>query len=68
MDRLFLFSIFFIVLFFSFSQTYKGVVKHTASQESIPFATVAVYKNINLVDGVSTNDNGEFELKTQKNV
>lgn len=45
---------------------YKGVVKDANTQESIPYATVAIYNNTNLIDGVSTNNDGEFQLKSNK--
>ena len=45
---------------------YKGIVKDANTQEIIPYATVAIYNNINLIDGVSTNDDGEFQLKKNK--
>ncbi|MBG6128962.1 outer membrane receptor protein involved in Fe transport [Aquimarina sp. EL_43] len=45
----------------------KGTVKDQSTQEIIPYATVAVYNNKGeLVDGISTNDEGQFLLETDK--
>ncbi|WP_109852069.1 outer membrane beta-barrel family protein [Aquimarina sp. AU58] len=45
----------------------KGTVKDQTTQEIIPYATVAVYNNKGeLVDGISTNDEGQFLLETDK--
>lgn len=48
-------------------KTLKGTVKDQSTQEIIPYATVAVYNNKGeLVDGISTNDEGQFLLETDK--
>ncbi|EZH73336.1 hypothetical protein ATO12_20255 [Aquimarina atlantica] len=45
----------------------KGTVRDQTTQEVIPYATVAVYNNKGeLVDGISTNDEGQFLLETDK--
>jgi outer membrane receptor protein involved in Fe transport len=44
----------------------KGVVVTAVTKERIPFATIAIYNNIELVDGVSADENGNFQLKTNK--
>ncbi len=45
----------------------KGTVRDQITQEIIPYATVAVYNNKKeLVDGISTNDDGLFLLETDK--
>ncbi len=45
----------------------KGTVKDQITQEIIPYATVAAYNNKGeLVDGISTNDQGQFLLETDK--
>ncbi|MBQ4821166.1 outer membrane beta-barrel family protein [Aquimarina sp. MMG016] len=62
---------FFIGIITGFSQKnkiYKGIVKDHNSQETIPFATVAIYKNDKLIDGTSTSDIGQFQLKTKKEI
>ncbi len=46
---------------------YKGIIKDANTQENIPYATVVIYNSTNLIDGVSTNDDGEFQLKNNKN-
>lgn len=70
--RFILFSAFLLLSITTiFSQqriVYKGTVKDATTQESIPFATIALYTNNKLVDGVSTNDDGQFEIKTRKNI
>jgi len=44
----------------------KGVVIDAVTQEKISFATIAIYDQDKLVDGVSANENGIFQLKTNK--
>ncbi|MCF6360071.1 MAG: carboxypeptidase-like regulatory domain-containing protein, partial [Cyclobacteriaceae bacterium] len=44
----------------------KGVVIDAKTQEKVPFATIATYNQNELVDGVSANQNGVFQLKTDK--
>lgn len=59
----------FIGIGTSFSQqnkTYRGVVKDRVTDNPVPFATVALYHNNKLIDGISTNDQGQFQLKTKK--
>ncbi|MCK8520127.1 TonB-dependent receptor family protein [Aquimarina sp. D1M17] len=69
--RLTLFIVFIIVSnSLSFSQSkkniYRGVVKDANTFEVIPFATVAEYNDKTLINGVSTNEDGEFELESRK--
>ncbi len=40
----------------------KGIVIDDITQQYIPFATISVYNNIELIDGVSTDENGKFQL------
>lgn len=48
-------------------RTFQGEVKDITTREIIPFATIAVYNDKEeLVDGTSTNDNGQFQLRTDK--
>jgi len=44
----------------------KGIVKDEITQEEIAFATIALFNEGEIVDGISTNENGEFQLKTDK--
>ncbi|MEX0274154.1 MAG: TonB-dependent receptor [Flavobacteriaceae bacterium] len=44
----------------------KGQVVDDASGQLIPYATVALYLDDTLTDGVSTTEDGTFELTTQK--
>ncbi|MFK7813126.1 MAG: TonB-dependent receptor [Maribacter sp.] len=46
--------------------THQGIVTDNSSRETIPFATVAVYNNNVLVNGVSTNERGEFKLSLKE--
>lgn len=51
----------------SFAQqtgSFKGIVLDGQTLEAIPFATVALFDNDLLVDGVSTNEMGRFEIAT----
>lgn len=60
---------FFIVAVTAFSQqskTYEGIVKDANSLKNIPFATVALYNNHELIDGISTNDQGEFQIQNER--
>lgn len=45
------------------NETYQGVVVDNNSKETVPFATVAIYNNDTLVNGVITDQNGQFKLK-----
>lgn len=45
---------------------YKGIITDAKTKEKIPFATIAIYDNTTLIDGVSSNDNGSFTLKVAK--
>lgn len=70
MIRHFIF-IFFVLGCFatSFAQqrnSIKGIVLDKQTLEAIPFATVALFQNDVLIDGVSTNENGRFEITTNK--
>ncbi|MEH6538354.1 MAG: TonB-dependent receptor [Psychroserpens sp.] len=44
----------------------KGVVIDAITKEVIPFATIVIYNNIELIDGVSADENGKFQLQTNK--
>ncbi len=44
----------------------KGVVVDALTQEEIAFATIAVYDNLEIVDGNSADENGRFNLVTHK--
>lgn len=48
------------------SSTFAGQVRDAQSMETIPFATVAVWHNDVLVDGVSTDEAGGFNLSVDK--
>lgn len=48
------------------SNTINGTVTDSNTEETIPFSTVSIYNNENLVDGVSTDENGKFELRIKK--
>ena len=44
----------------------KGIVIDSITQETVPFAAIAIYNKIELVDGVSADENGKFQLNTSK--
>jgi len=44
----------------------KGFIKDEITNEEIPFATIALFNEGEIVDGISSNENGEFQLKTDK--
>lgn len=44
----------------------SGTVIDTITKKKIPFATLALYNNTELVDGISTDQHGYYELKTNK--
>ncbi len=46
--------------------SYSGTVKDAHTLQNIPFVTIALYNDVNVVDGVSTNSNGHFQLKSKK--
>lgn len=48
------------------NEIYQGTVVDNISKETIPFATIAVYNNDTLVNGVTTNELGEFRLKIEE--
>ncbi|WP_298902629.1 TonB-dependent receptor family protein [uncultured Psychroserpens sp.] len=48
------------------SNTFKGTVLDSSTQELIPFATVIAYNNTKLINGVSTDNYGEFILNTRQ--
>jgi outer membrane receptor protein involved in Fe transport len=57
----------FIVVSVSAQKTQlKGIVIDSITQETVPFATIAIYNKIELVDGVSADENGKFQLNTSK--
>ncbi|MCF6280480.1 MAG: TonB-dependent receptor [Flavobacteriaceae bacterium] len=63
------YSILFILISVSsFAQKtqLKGIVIDAVTQQKVPFATIAIYNQDKLVDGVSANENGTFQLKTSK--
>ncbi len=71
MTRTVIFIVFFLIvpcyLVSQEATTYKGSVVDALTQEVIPFATIAVYNaNQELVDGTSTNNQGQFEFTTDK--
>ncbi len=45
------------------NDTYQGVVEDYNSKETVPFATVAVYNADVMVNGTTTDENGQFTLK-----
>ena len=63
-----------LLLFFGFTNvlviaqnySYQGNVLDADSEEFIPFATVAIYNNDILVNGTTTDENGQFKLKAEK--
>jgi len=63
---LLLFLIFTTGIFSQNSTIYKGTVKDSITQVHIPYATIALFNNNDLIDGVSTNDTGQFTLKSSK--
>ncbi|WP_103068197.1 outer membrane beta-barrel family protein [Aquimarina sediminis] len=63
------FILFFVLnsgLVYSQNTDIKGVVVDYITKEKIPFATIALYDNDQLVDGTSTDESGNFELTTSK--
>ncbi|CAM1364157.1 TonB-dependent receptor domain-containing protein [Tenacibaculum xiamenense] len=66
MTRILVFNIFFWMPIISFAQLYSGVVKDATTQESIPYATIGLYKETVLVDGTSSNERGQFQIKNNK--
>ena len=44
----------------------KGIIIDANNKEAIPFATIIAYNNIELVDGTSADENGNFQLITNK--
>ena len=48
------------------NETYQGVVLDSNSKETVPFATVAIYNNNVLIDGTTTDENGQFKLKVEE--
>lgn len=44
----------------------SGKVIDSITQQPIPYATVSISKDNVIIDGVITNENGEFELRIQK--
>ncbi len=47
---------------------YKGIVRDASTSEVIPYATVAMYTNAKLIGGVSTDEQGRFELTLTKEI
>ncbi|WP_322287190.1 outer membrane beta-barrel family protein [Aquimarina sp. 2201CG5-10] len=50
------------------SVLYKGTVKDAITQENIPFATIVMYNNTDLIDGVSTDNDGIFLLRITEKI
>lgn len=48
------------------NETYQGIVIDRNSGDIIPFATVAIYNNDILVNGTTTDENGQFKLKVDE--
>ena len=46
----------------------SGKVIDSITQQPIPYATVSISKDNVIIDGVITNENGEFELRIQKGI
>jgi outer membrane receptor protein involved in Fe transport len=44
----------------------EGTIIDEETKETIAFATIALYNNSELVDGVSANEDGNFQLETSK--
>ncbi len=69
MKRITILSIFLSIISVSASAQkiqFKGVVVDAITKERVPFATIATYNKIELVDGVSADENGNFQLNTNK--
>ncbi|WP_340200673.1 TonB-dependent receptor domain-containing protein [Ascidiimonas sp. W6] len=45
------------------NETYQGIVVDNISKEAVPFVTVAIYNKDILVNGTTTDENGQFKLK-----
>ncbi len=68
--------ILFLMLFLTVSRTvfsqqsviYKGTVKDATTQKTIPFATIVAYNHSDFIDGVSTDEDGQFQLKIRKRI
>lgn len=65
------FFLFFLLSFqfSSFSQkgsTFKGTVKDLETKALIPFATVILFNGENTINGVSSDENGVFEISSNK--
>lgn len=66
MVRFFFCTLFLCVCTFTYSQSTKvfsGTVKDAETNANIPFATVALLKNQDLLDGTSTDENGNFTIQ-----
>lgn len=48
------------------NEAYQGIVIDNNSKETVPFATVAIYNNDILVNGTTTDENGQFKLKLEE--
>ncbi len=63
------FFLVFLGLSFFFTRgqttTYQGIVVDDNTNETVPFATIAVYHKDALLNGTTTNERGQFELKTE---
>ncbi len=67
MKRIVLFLLLLLLLFINVSasaqkKTLKGIVIDSFSKETISFATIAIYNNLELVNGVSADENGKFQF------
>src|SRR6056297_403405 len=45
------------------NETYQGIIIDMNSKETVPFATVVVYNADVLVNGTTTDENGQFKIK-----
>lgn len=72
MIRLFLIILFLLTSEIAFSSNnnakriVKGRIVDSVTKEAISYATVSVSQNTKIIDGVITDDNGNFELKINK--
>lgn len=59
-----LYLLLMLISFNALSQgTIKGIVMDAATEESLPFATVAIYKDGKLLNGMDTDLDGKYEFK-----
>ena len=63
----FILSLYSLLLFFQQETIIFGTVIDAKTKEHIPFATIAVFNDNRLIDGVSTNENGTFKIGIKEN-